>query len=127
MFADIVGYTALTQRNETLAMLMLTEERKILRSVFAEHGGTEVKTIGDAFLVEFASALEAVKCAVAMQSAIRHRNAAPGSSASIQIRIGIHAGDVIHSEGDILGDSVNVASRLEPLAEPGGICVSEQV
>ena len=99
----------------------------MLRAAFAEHGGAEIKTIGDGFLVEFPSALEAVRCAVAMQSAIRHRNVASASPESIHVRIGVHAGDVIHSGNDILGDAVNIASRIEPLAEPGGICVSEQV
>ncbi len=127
MFADVVGYTALAQKDEVLAMETLSEERKLLREAFAKHGGTEIKTMGDAFLVEFPSALEAVRCAVTIQSAIRHRNIAPTSPESIQIRIGVHAGDVIHSEDDILGDTVNIASRIEPLAEPGGICVSEQV
>jgi len=127
MFADIVGYTALAQRNEVLALQVLNEERRLLRTAIANHSGVEVKTIGDALLVEFPSSLEAVRCAVEMQSSIRHRNVASASPESIHVRIGIHVGDVIHSENDILGDAVNVASRIEPLAEPGGICVSDQV
>jgi adenylate cyclase len=127
MFADIVGYTALAQRNEVLALQVLNEERRLLRKAIANHSGVEVKTIGDALLVEFPSSLEAVRCAVEMQSSIRHRNGASASPESIHVRIGIHVGDVIHSENDILGDAVNVASRIEPLADPGGICVSDQV
>jgi adenylate cyclase len=127
MFTDMVGFTALAQESESLAMQTLTEQRSILRGTFARYGGTEIKTIGDGFLVEFASALDAVRCGVAIQSAVRERNAASTSDKTIQVRIGIHTGDVIQSEGDIHGDAVNVASRLEPLAEPGGVCISDQV
>ncbi|HYC26950.1 MAG TPA: adenylate/guanylate cyclase domain-containing protein, partial [Nitrososphaerales archaeon] len=87
---------------------------------FRKRGGTEVKTIGDAFLVEFPSAVEAVECAVEMQRLIE-------GTGEVRIRIGIHVGDIVHREGDVLGDAVNVAARVEPLAEPGGVCVTRQV
>jgi adenylate cyclase len=128
MFVDLVDYTRLSQKNESVAIRLLYEERKLLRTAFAQYSGKEIKTIGDGFLVEFSSALDAVRCAVAIQSSVRQRNVSSETGESIQVRIGIHAGDVVHSEdNDILGDTVNVASRIEPLAEPGGICISDVV
>src|SRR6266478_5280490 len=127
MFTDMVGYSALSQRDEKLAQELLEEHRRLLREIFPRFNGTEIKTIGDAFLVEFGSALEAAQCAIEIQRTLAKRNADAPADRQIQVRIGVHIGDVVHRGGDVYGDGVNIASRIEPVAGPGGICVSMDV
>ena len=127
MFTDMVGYSALSQRNEKLAQELLEEHRRLLRELFPRFNGTEIKTIGDAFLVEFHSALEAAQCGIEIQRALAKRNHDVPNDRRIEIKIGIHIGDVVHRDGDVYGDGVNIASRIEPLAGAGGICVSMDV
>jgi TolB-like protein/class 3 adenylate cyclase/Tfp pilus assembly protein PilF len=127
MFTDMVGYSALSQRNEKLAQELLEEHRALLRAVFPRFNGTEIKTIGDAFLVEFQSALEAAQCAIEIQRTLAKRNHDVPAERRIELKIGIHIGDVVHRGGDVYGDGVNIASRIEPLAGAGGICVSMDV
>src|SRR5580704_9301361 len=127
MFTDMVGYSALSQRDDKLALELLEEHREILRRIFPEFNGTEIKTIGDAFLVDFQSALEAAQCAIGIQRTLAHRNADAPAERQIELKIGIHIGDVVHRGGDVYGDGVNIASRIEQLAGAGGICVSMDV
>jgi TolB-like protein/Tfp pilus assembly protein PilF len=126
MFTDVVGYASIAEKNEARALGLLGEHRRLLQSVFSKHEGHVVKTMGDGFLVEFASAVEAVNCAVEAQREMQRFNS-PRVLERVLIRIGVHVGEVIHSEEDVLGDAVNVAARVESLAEPGGICITRQV
>lgn len=127
MFTDLVGYSALTQKNEALALELLEEHRKILRPFFPKHNGREIETAGDSFFVEFQSAVEATNCAIEIQEALFERNKHEVATRQIRLRIGLHIGDVVYTEDHVHGDGVNIAARLEPLAVPGGICISEDV
>ncbi|HYC26988.1 MAG TPA: adenylate/guanylate cyclase domain-containing protein, partial [Nitrososphaerales archaeon] len=127
MFIDLAGFTQLSQSNEEKALAILEEYRGIVRPAVSSHNGREVKTIGDGFLIEFGSALDGVRCAYAIQVSLHERNHSRSEPEHIRARIGIHVGDVVRSGEDIHGDAVNIASRIEPLAEAGGICVSQPV
>src|SRR6266567_8554093 len=127
MFTDMVDYSALAQRDQALALELLEEHRQIVRSLFPRFNGTEINTIGDAFLVEFHSALEAAQCAIEIQRILAKRNHDVTADRRIDVRIGIHIGDVVHRGGDVYGDGVNIASRIQAVAGAGGICVSTDV
>jgi TolB-like protein/class 3 adenylate cyclase/tetratricopeptide (TPR) repeat protein len=127
MFTDMVGYSALAQRDEALALELLEEHRRLLRAVLPKYQGQEIKTTGDGFLLEFSSALAAVQGAVEIQQTLAERNQSLPAERHVRIRIGIHLGDIVWSEGDVYGDGVNIAARIEPLAEPGGICITRAV
>ena len=126
--ADVVGYSRLVGADEAGTIARLKALRKeFIEPLIAEYRGRVVKLMGDGALVEFASAVDAVECAVAIQHGVAEREAAVPEDRRIAFRIGINVGDIIVEDGDILGDGVNVAARLEGLAEPGGICVARNV
>ncbi|MBS4028900.1 MAG: tetratricopeptide repeat protein [Ignavibacteriales bacterium] len=127
MFTDMVGYSAMIQKNESLALALLKKQEELLHPIFQKYGGDEVKKTGDGYLVEYASALEAVNCAVEIQRTLHEYHSATEHETQFQIRIGIHIGDVVHRDGDVFGDGVNIAARVEPLAAAGGICITEDV
>jgi adenylate cyclase len=126
--ADVAGYSRLIGADEegTLARLRAIR-RELVDPMISEHRGRIVKTTGDGMLVEFASVVDALRYAVEMQQAMRERNAGVAPAERIEFRVGIHQGDIVVEDGDIFGDGVNIAARLEALAEPGGICVSGRV
>src|SRR5271166_6403974 len=126
--ADIAGYSRLMGADEegTLARLK-AHRRELIDPKIAAHRGRLVKTTGDGLLVEFASVVDALRCATEVQQAMVGRNAGIPATERIDLRMGLHQGDVVVEDGDIFGDGVNVAARLEALAEPGGICVSARV
>src|SRR6201997_4484262 len=126
--ADVAGYSRLMGADEegTLAALK-TLRRELTDPKIKEHRGRIVKTTGDGLLLEFASVVDAVRCAVEVQREMAERNADVPSDHRIEFRMGINLGDIIKDGRDIYGDGVNVAARLEALAEPGGICVSRVV
>ena len=126
--ADVVGYSRLMSADEEGTLAQLKSHRSaIVDPKIAEHRGRIVKTTGDGLLMEFASVVDALRCAVEVQRGMAEWNADIPQDKRIEFRVGIHQGDVITEAGDIFGDGVNVAARLEGLAQPGGICVSGRV
>ena len=122
MAADVVGYSAMIGTDEPATLARVRSLRTdIFEPVAAEHGGRLFKTTGDGFLAAFASAVQAACCAVAIQDALQ---AEPDG---LRLRIGVHQGEVVAEGDDLVGDGVIIATRLEPLAEPGGICISGRV
>ena len=120
MFTDIVGYTELAAKEEESAFHLLTTQRELLKPIVEESGGHWVKEIGDGLLLTFPTVSNAVRCAIKIQRATKEIE-------GYSLRIGIHQGEIIEEGGDVIGDNVNVASRIEPFAAPGGIAISQKV
>jgi adenylate cyclase len=126
--ADVVGYSLLMGRDDSATLAGLkAHRRELIDPKIAEYGGRIVKTTGDGLLLEFPSVVDAVRCAVDSQRGMAERNAGVRPEKRIELRIGINVGDIIIDGEDIFGDGVNVAARLQELAQPGGIVVSNTV
>jgi adenylate cyclase len=127
MFTDMVGFSRQMGSNEARTLRLLDTHNQIIRKSVTEHYGTVIKTVGDAFLVDFPSVVNAVQSAQAIQAQLRAHNAEKEKDEQIHVRIGIHSGDIVQKDGDVFGDGVNIASRLQGLAEPDTICISDVV
>ena len=125
--ADVVGYSKLVAEDEEETLRRLASYREVIDDFIAKANGRIFNTAGDAVLAEFSSAVEAVRCAIDIQESLRTRNMAYPPSRQMSFRMGITIGDVVERDGDLLGDGVNIAARLEGLAAPGGICISRTV
>ena len=126
MFTDIVGFTKIMGDDESTALSILENQQSLINPIIKEHKGTIIKKMGDGLLIEFQSTVESVECATQMQDSIKSYNTSD-DNLEFHIRIGIHLGDVVILGDDILGDGVNIASRIEPLASPDGICITDAV
>lgn len=127
MFSDIYGYSRMMGEDEQRALALLDEHNRIVVPLVQQHGGTVVKFIGDAVLASYESAADAVLAAMDIQRALAHRNSAAAMRDRVNVRIGIHVGDVLLKDNDAFGDGVNVAARIEPLAPVGGVAISQTV
>ena len=127
MFTDMVGYSQQMQKDEANALKLLEKQWEIVEPILNEFGGNRIKTIGDAFYTQFHSVLKALKCALEVQRILSSYNATRHFEEHVTLRIGIHLGDIEIKDGDAYGDGVNIAARIEPLAEPGGIAITEDV
>jgi len=126
MFTDIVGFTKIMRNDETTALSILENQQSLINPIVEKHKGTIIKKMGDGLLIEFPSTVESVECAIQMQDSIKSYNMSD-DNLEFHIRIGIHLGDIVMLGDDILGDGVNIASRIEPLASPDGICITDAV
>ncbi len=120
MFTDIVGYTALMAESEAKGHRVRERQGRVLRPLVEQYGGDWVQHVGDETLSSFPSATDAVNCALSIQAALQ-------DEPELRVRVGIHVGEIVSREGSVHGDGVNIASRVRPIAEPGGICVSDEV
>ncbi len=127
MFTDIVGFSRQMGADEARMLRLLDVHNQLIQQAVTTHHGHVIKTIGDAFLVEFPSVVHAVQCAQQIQQQLRTRNAEHENAEQIHVRIGIHLGDIVQKDGDVFGDGVNIASRLQSFAEPDTICLSQIV
>src|SRR6266540_2115782 len=127
MFTDIVGFSRQMGSNEARTLRLLEAHNQVIQQTVAEHHGHIIKTIGDAFLVDFPSVVNAVQCAQHVQTQLHAHNAEKEPAEQIYVRIGIHLGDIVVRDGDVFGDGVNIASRLQGLAAPDTICISQKV
>jgi LysR family glycine cleavage system transcriptional activator len=125
--ADIAGYSSLMGTDEGATVRDLKGHQAVILPMIGKHGGRVIDTAGDGILAEFGSVVNAVECAIAIQKAMAERNAQVEEARRMQFRIGVNQGDVIHDKTRVYGDGVNVAARLESIAEPGGICISAKV
>ena len=127
MFTDIVGFSRQMGMDEARTLRLLETHNQLIQQAVIEHHGTVIKTVGDAFLVDFPSVVHAVQCAQMIQAQLRTHNVEQEKAEQIHVRIGIHLGDIIQKDGDVFGDGVNLASRLQALAEPDTVCISQIV
>ena len=127
MFIDIFEYSKMMSQDEEATVKLLNEYEDVIKPIINNFGGTVVKELGDGWFCEFNSALNASKCSLKIHSDLAKYNKTSKNKFEISVRIGIHLGDVLTKGNDLIGDGVNVAARLEPLAQPGGICISESI
>ena len=127
LVADVVGYSKHMERDENATLKAYAECEKLLKNCLQKYKGSIFNTAGDSALAEFPSAVNAVECGVAFQSDIKKRNESDKTEVKLEFRIGINMGDVVKKEGNLFGDGVNIAARLEALAQPNGISISKSV